>query len=159
MAEGRPNTKRLEITPAAIVILLVVIAGIGVFGWLTFGPKPRPPAPPVLTSEGRAYLPNLKLSDVQPQTSESYVGKSLFEIIGKITNTGSRTISNVTVTCVFHDYYGKEVARELATVVGQKTGSLAPNATAPFRLAFDDVPDNWNRQMPSLVIAQIKFGT
>jgi hypothetical protein len=152
----KPSKTRIEISPAAIVIALVVLAGLGLFGWLTFGPKPPPPPPVVLTQEARSYLSNLKLSDVKPQTSESYVGKSLFEIMGKITNGGNRTLSNVTVNCVFYDYSGKEVHRELATVVG-KTGSLAPNATKSFRLAFDDVPDNWNQQMPLLVIAQIKF--
>ncbi len=160
MADVREVTqtpeKRFAVSPAAVVIALAVLAGLAAFGYLTFGPKPGPPPPLVLTQEAKGYLGNLKLSDVQPQTSESYVGKSLFEIMGKITNAGNRTLSNVTVNCVFHDYYGKEITREFATVVG-KTGPLGPRATKPFRLAFDDVPDNWNQQMPVLVIAQIRF--
>lgn len=156
MAESKKE-RRFEISPAMIVVALAAVAGAGVFAWLTFGPKPPPPPPPVLTKEAREYLPNLKLSEVRPQTSESYIQKSLFEIMGKIGNTGPRTVTGVQVTCVFRDYYGKEVKRELSTVVTSRGGALEPGSTKAFRLAFDDLPDEWNRQMPDLVIAEIRF--
>lgn len=140
-----------------IVVALAVVAGACIFLWLTFGPKPAPPPQPVLTREAREYLPNLKLSEVRPQTSESYIQKSLFEIMGKITNAGPKTITGVVVTCVFRDYYGKEVKRELSAVVSSQGGPVASGATKAFRLAFDDLPDEWNRQMPDLVIAEIRF--
>ena len=139
------------------IIALAVLAGTGVFGWLTFGPQPAPPAKPTLTAEAKAYLPNLKLSDVEPRTSESYIQKSLFEIMGKITNAGPRTVTAVHVTCVFRDFSGKELKRELVSVVRANSGALGPNATKPFRLAFDDLPDNWNQQMPDFVIAGMSF--
>ncbi len=155
--DAKKEDRKVEISPALIVVALAVIAGAALFAWLTFGPKPAGPAGPVLTPEAKAYLPNLKLSDVEPQTSESYIQKSLFEIMGKITNTGPKTISDAQVTCVFRDYSGREIKRELAAVVGARGGSLGPNVTKPFRLAFDDVPDEWNHQMPDFVIAQIRF--
>ena len=40
---------------------------------------------------------------------------------------------------------------------GRKTGDLGPGETKAFRLAFDSIPDSWNKQMPDLVIAQILF--
>ncbi len=155
MVESKPKSS--VFSPAALVIGVAVLAGAGVFGWLTLSPPPAPPPQPVLTAEARAYLPNLQLSEVNPQTSESYIEKSLFEILGKITNKGDRNVSSVRVKCVFRDYYGKEVKRELATVVGARGGPLASGATKPFRLAFDEVPDSWNRQMPDFVIAEIRF--
>lgn len=141
----------------AVIIVAAVLAIAGFLAWLTLSPKPGPPPEPVLTAEARDYLPNLQLSDVQPQTSESYIQKSLFEILGKITNAGSRPVSSIRVKCVFRDYYGKELKRELSTVVNPRANPLAPGATQPFRLAFDDVPDGWNQQMPDLVIAEIRF--
>jgi hypothetical protein len=139
-----------------IVIGVAVVAVAGLLAWLSFSPRPAPPPAPVLTPEARAYLPNLNLSDVQPQTSESYIQKSLFEIMGKITNSGNRVVTSVRVKCVFRDYYGKELKRELATVVSAR-GPLAAGATKAFRLAFDDIPDSWNQQMPDFVIAEIGF--
>ena len=156
MVAAKPG-KKLAVSPAAVVISLVVIAGIAVFTWLSFAPVPALPSRPTLTPEARAYLPNLKLSDVQPQTSESYIQKSLFEIMGKLTNSGPKTIRGVQVTCVFRDYNEREVKRELVSVADAHSGALVPNATKSFRLAFDDVPDEWNHQMPDFVIAQISF--
>ncbi len=154
---GAKEKRSLAVSPAAVVIGLAVVAGIAIFLWLTFSPRPVEQPKPILTPEARAYLPNLKLSDIEPQTSESYIQKSLFEIMGKLTNSGPKTVRAVRVTCVFHNYGGKEIKRELVSVADPRTGALPPNATKSFRLAFDDIPDDWDHQMPNFVIAQIVF--
>jgi hypothetical protein len=140
-----------------MVIGLAMILILGVFGWLTFGPKPPPPPPPVLTAEAKQYLNNLALSNVHMQAAESLANQRLVEILGDITNKGNRTVKLAEVTCVFTDYYGKELKRERVAIVGQTTGPLAPGASKPFRLPFDDLADTWNQAMPGLVIAQIQF--
>jgi len=148
----------VKISPATIVIGLAVILILGAFGWLTFGPKPAaPPPPPRLTQEARDYLPSLALSNVHMQAAESYVQSRLVEILGDITNKGSRTVAVAEVTCVFNDYSGQEVARERAFVVGGRSGSLKPGETKAFRLPFDTIPGSWNQVLPGLVIAQIQF--
>jgi len=60
------------------------------------------------------------------------VNQRVVEIPGDIANTGDR-------------------------IVGQTTGALAPGVSKPFRLAFDDLADSWNRALPELVVAQIQF--
>lgn len=144
----------VKISPASIVIGLAFILIAGVFSWLTFGPKPQAPAPPPLTAEAKAYLPKLPLNNVHMQAAESVINQRVVEILGDIKNDGERTVRLAEVTCVFYDYYGKEVNRERVIIV---SSPLAPGASKPFRLAFDDVPDNWNQAMPRLVIAQIQF--
>jgi hypothetical protein len=130
---------------------------LGVFGWLTFGPKPPPPPPPVLTDEAKQYLNNLALSNVHMQAAESLANQRVVEILGDIANKGDRTVKLAEVTCVFRDYYGKELKRERVAIVGQTTGPLTPGTSKPFRLAFDDLEDSWNQAVPGLVIAQIQF--
>jgi len=130
---------------------------LGALGWLTFGEKPAPARPPQLTPEARAYLGNLKLSEVHMQEAESFAQGRLVEILGNVTNTGPRGVKLVEVTCVFHDYARREVARERVFVVGGSSGGLAPGQTKRFRLPFDTLPESWNQVMPSLVIAQIQF--
>jgi hypothetical protein len=147
----------VKISPATIVIALAGILILGAFGWLTFGPKPAPPPPPVLTQEAKAYLGKLSLEDVHMQAAESMVNSRLVEILGRIGNKGDRKIKLAEVTCVFRDYGNTEVKRERVTIVGAGGGTLGPGGTKPFRLAFDDVPDTWNQVMPALVIAQIQF--
>jgi hypothetical protein len=147
----------VKISPASIVIALAMILILGAFGWLTFGPKPPPLPPPVLTAEAKQYLPNLALSNVHMQAAESMVNQRVVEILGDITNKGDRMITLAEVTCVFNDYYGRELKRERVAIVGPTTGPLAPGAAKPFRLAFDDLADSWNQALPGLVIAQIQF--
>jgi hypothetical protein len=144
----------VKISPASIVIGLAVVLIAGVFGYLTFGPKPAPPPPPVLTQDARQYLGKLKLDHVHMQASESMVNQRVIEILGDITNNGDRVVKLAEVTCVFRDYYGMELTRERVPIVGSP---LAQGQTKPFRLAFDDIPENWNQAIPALVIAQIQF--
>jgi hypothetical protein len=143
----------VKISPASIVIALAMILILGAFGWLTFGPKPAPPPPPVLTPEAKQYLNNLELSNVHMQAAESMVNQRVVEILGDIANKGARTVRLAEVTCVFRDYSGSEIKRERVPIIA----GLAPGASKPFRLAFDDVPEEWNQVMPTLVIAQIQF--
>jgi hypothetical protein len=147
----------VKISPASIVIALAVILILGVFGWLSFGPKPAPPPTPMLTQQAKGYLARLALSNVHMQAAESYVNQRVVEILGDITNKGDRTVSTVEVTCVFRDFSGREVLRERVFVVDRQNGPLSAGATKPFRLAFDDIPNTWNQALPSLVIAQIQF--
>ncbi len=152
-----PPKAKVAVSPAVIVISLAVLAGAGIFTWLSLAPTPAAKPKPALTQEARDYLPYLKLSDVEPQTSESYIQSSLFEIMGKLTNSGPKTVGGVLVNCVFRGYDGREILREMVSVASTAGGPLAPQATRSFRLAFDAIPNTWNHQMPDFVIAQISF--
>ena len=108
-----------------------------------------------LTPEGKAYVRNLPLSDVGIKSTESYARQTLTEIEGNIKNAGNRSVSRVEVFCIFYDRDGQLVLREKAPIVKTR---LDPGQTRRFRLAFDDVPESWNNQMPNVVIAQVIFG-
>jgi hypothetical protein len=49
------------------------------------------------------------------------------------------------------------VLRERVAIVNLKTGALAPGETKAFRMAFDNVPEDWNQALPQMVIAAIDF--
>jgi uncharacterized protein DUF3426 len=113
--------------------------------------------PPVLTGDARAYVHNLKLSEVDMKAHESYLKQAVTEITGKIGNQGDRVLKLVEINCVFSDAYGQVVLRRRVSIVGRKSGGLAPGEVKSFRLAFDDIPQSWNQALPQLVIAQIVF--
>ncbi len=144
--------------PLPLLVILVLLAAAGTVGYFLYQrAKDRPRDVPVLTQEAAAYLPHLQLSDVDMKAAENYLGHTVMNITGKITNQGPRTLRLVEVVCVFRDYAGQVAARERVAVVGRKTGPVAPGQTREFELSFDNVPAGWNQALPDLVIAQIQF--
>jgi hypothetical protein len=139
-----------------VVMIALVLAGGGVLAYLEYAPhKPAAQAP--LTPEARAYIGNLKLTDVGMKASKNYFSQVLVEIAGNITNAGERNLDTVEIYCVFNDSYGQTTLRQRVPIVSTKMGGLKPGETKSFRLPFDNLPDSWNQGMPQLVIASVKF--
>jgi hypothetical protein len=141
----------------AVVIGLVLVLGLGGFLVLDRAAKKEPPAPPPLTGAARAYARNLKLTNVEMKAHESYLKQSVVEIVGNIQNVGDRMVKTVEINCVFYDSYGQVVLRKRVPIVSAKIGAVAPEQIKPFRLPFDDIPEDWNQMMPQLVMAAIEF--
>lgn len=110
-----------------------------------------------LTPEAKAYVQNLKLSGVEMKANESYMKQRITEITGTLTNNGPRAVSSAEVICVFYDQYQQVVLRERLPILPRKSGGLKTGEAKPFRMAFDSIPESWNKQMPQLVIASISF--
>jgi hypothetical protein len=106
----------------------------------------------------RAYVSSLVLSDVSMKAAENFMRQKVVDIEGRITNNGPRPVESVDVYCLFRGVDGHEIYRERVPIVRPKPAPLKPKETRPFRLAFDQLPDGWNRAMPTLVVAQISFG-
>jgi hypothetical protein len=139
-----------------VVMIALILAGGGVLAYLEYAPhKPAAEAP--LTPEARAYIGNLKLSDVGMKAAKNYFSQMVVEIAGNITNAGDRSLDTVEIYCVFNDYYGKPTLRQRVPIVSEKMGGLKPGETKSFRLPFDSLPESWNQNMPQLVIASVKF--
>lgn len=147
----------IAIAPAAIVAAVVVVLGIGGFWYLNRAAKRPAPQPPPLTGPAKEYVKYLQLSDVDKSANVNYMKQMVFEITGKIKNTGDRVLDTVEINCIFYDPYGLVVLRERVPIVSKKMGKLAPGETKPFRLAFDNIPESWNQAMPQMVIAGIEF--
>ena len=144
-----------------VVMIALVLAGGGVLAYLEYAPhKPAAQAP--LTPEARAYIGNLKLSDVGMKAAKNYFSQVVVEIAGNITNAGDRNLDTVEIYCVFKDSYGQTTLRQRVPIVSTqivngKPGGLKPGETKSFRLPFDNLPESWNQKMPQLVIASVKF--
>jgi len=144
------------IAPVIVAAVLVVIAAIAGLVYVNRPvAKSRQPGP--ASSEAKAYVPNLALSDVSMNASENFMRQQVVEIQGKIANNGPRPLRSVDVYCLFYGVDGRELHRERMPIVRTATAPLKPNETRPFRLPFDSLPDGWNQAMPKMVIAQIAF--
>ena len=149
------NRPRFFILLAASVTLLA--AGAAVWFFLLKGPA-KPPEPPGLTAEAKAYTRYLGLSDFEMKASDSFMQSTLIELTGKITNKGDRRLKLVEIHCIFYDpSLQYAVHRERVAIVRTKDGPLEPGQTRTFRLPFDAIPSTWNQATPQMVIAHIEF--
>jgi len=147
----------VSIPPLAIVVGIVVAAGLAGFLYLQSAAKRPAPPPPPLTGPAKAYVKSLKLADVEMNAHESYMKQAVVEITGKIENAGDRVLEVVEINCVFYDADGQMVLRERVPIVSKKMGGLAPGEIKPFRMPFDHIPESWNQALPQMVIARIEF--
>ncbi len=154
----KPNSEpvKLNVPVPVMVGAIIVILVVAAWSYMDYRARKNPPKLPVLTAEAKQYVHNLQLSDVEMKATESYMKQKVVEIVGKVSNNGSRTVNVVEINCVFRDPYGQVVLREPVAIVG-RAGPLAPGMTKSFRLAFDTIPESWNQALPDLVIAQIVF--
>ena len=108
-----------------------------------------------------AYASNLKLGGLEMSESTSFSGGKETYVDGKITNTGSATVTGVTVAVAFAPDGGGAAQVETVPVnlirMRQPYVDTAPvsgavplpaGATAEFRLIFDNVKPEWNQQPP-----------
>jgi hypothetical protein len=150
---------KTSIPPAAVAIVLVLLAGVAGFLYLNYKAKQPPPELPPLTGDARDYVRagHLPISEVQMSAHESYLKQQVVEITGKIGNSGNRVIETAEIYCVFYDSYNQVILRERVPIVSKKMGKLAPGETKDFRLPFDNIPESWNQVLPQIVIARIEF--
>lgn len=149
--------KESKSPPVLLLVMLgSAVAGGALYWYLEQDRVAARPEP--LSSDAKAYVRSLKLSEVEMKASESYMKQTVVEITGKISNAGDRPVSHLEINCVFYDAYGQVVLREPVAIVKRQAGGIKPGETKTFRLPFDNLPGSWNQSMPQLVIAQIVFG-
>ena len=146
-----------KVPASTVLVLVAALVGGAAFWYLDRQARQAEPERPTLTAEAKAYVRNLRLSDVGMKATDTYLKQTLVEILGKIGNAGDRRLGVVEINCIFYDPYGQVVLRERVPIVRRQLGGLNPGQTKDFRLAFDNIPESWNQVMPQLVIAQIQF--
>jgi hypothetical protein len=146
--------------------LIIVIAVVGVIAimlaialLLREPPKAAKTIPP--------YAAGLKLSDFKMSAAENFIGATVTYFDGTITNTTDKTVTRVVVEVVFKDDMGQLALRdEVPLRVLRETGPytepvdlsvlpLAPGQTRPFRLTFDHISAQWNRQYPEIRVTDV----
>ena len=113
------------------------------------------------------YIASLQLSNFKMSAAENFIGATVSYVDGVITNSGDKTVTRVTVEVVFKDELGQVAQREeLPLRVLKKTGpyleavdlSVAPLAAGQsqsFRLTFDSISAQWNRQYPEIRVTDV----
>jgi len=140
---------------------LIVLAAAGA---LVLAGRHKPAAPPNTIQPADAYAANLPLSQLAMSESSSLSGGKLTYLDGHIQNAGQRTVTGVTVQVVFRNDEGLAPQVDTLPLTLIRTRDpyidtepvsvepLKPGDERDFRLTFEQIPGNWNTQMPELRI-------
>jgi Protein of unknown function (DUF2393) len=156
--------------PAAIPVVAWAIAGLAVLavviGLLIAGH--RKPSTALNSIQPLApYASNLPLSQLAMSESTSLSGGKSTFVDGHIQNTGSQTVTGITVQVIFRN--DEQMPPQVETLplslirTREPYVDTQPVSAAPlkpgdgrdFRLIFENISVNWNVQMPEVHIIQV----
>src|SRR5580700_391083 len=155
VAEEPDSSRRtIAVTVAVVIAIAVIFAFL-----LRSQPKTASGPPP--------YAASLKLSDFKMSAAENFVGATVSYVDGTITNSGNKTVTHVIVEVLFKDDLGQLAQREdIPMQVLKTTGpypeavdfsvsALAPGQSTTFRLTFESISAQWNRQYPDIQVTDV----
>jgi hypothetical protein len=146
---------------AAVVVVIATVAVLV----LEHG-KSRAAVTPISASPD-PYAASLPLTGLAMSESSNLAGGKVTYIDGHIANTGSRTVTGITVQVLFRTF-AHEVAQNetqplklirmrqpYIDVEPVSAAPLAPGAEADFRLIFDSVHPDWDGAYPEIRIIHV----
>ncbi|HEY1656900.1 MAG TPA: DUF2393 family protein [Candidatus Sulfotelmatobacter sp.] len=144
----------IAIAIAAVIIVAVLLA------LALRQPEKKSSGPP-------PYATSLKLSDFKMSAAENFVGATVSYVDGTVTNSGDKTVTHMVVEVNFKDDIGQIAQREEIPMQVLKTDGpypeavdfsvspLAPGQSELFRLTFESISAQWNRQYPEIQITEV----
>jgi hypothetical protein len=155
-AAEEPDSSRRTIAIAVTVVIAIAV----IFAFLLRSQPKTASGPP-------SYATNLKLSDFKMSAAENFVGATVSYVDGTITNSGNKTVTHLVAEVKFKDDLGQLAQREDIPMQVLKTDGPYPEAVdfsvAPlgagqsklFRLTFESISAQWNRQYPEIQVTDV----
>jgi hypothetical protein len=147
---------------AALVVVLVVVG-------MVMASRGKGKATPTNSVQPlAAYAGSLPLSGLAMSESTSISGGKSTFVDGHIKNTGSTTITGITVQVLFGNAEGSSptidtmpltlIRTRQPYIDTQSVGSspLKPGDERDFRLIFEPIPQNWNMEMPEVRVVGVE---
>jgi hypothetical protein len=161
MGQPTPVAEERDSSRLIIAIAMVVVIG-GALAVALLMRQPEKVAKPA-----SPYIASLKLSDFKMSAAENFIGHTVSYADGTITNTGDKTVTHAVVEVVFQDSMGQMAQREEMPLqvirtngaylepVDLSVSPLGPGQAQPFRLTFDSISAQWNRNYPEMRVTDV----
>jgi hypothetical protein len=144
------------------------LAMLVVFAAFAFMGRKKPAAAPNKILPLATYASSLPLSQLAMSESTSLAGGKSTFVDGHIQNTGTATVTGVTVQVLFRNDEGMPPQLETLPLALIRTrepyidtqpvsaAPLKPGDDREFRLIFESIPTNWNMQMPEVHVVEVE---
>jgi hypothetical protein len=151
--------------PVAVATATVLVLAVALFLILEHGRTTRQITP--ISAQPDAYASSLPITQVAMSQSANLAGGKVTYLDGHIANTGSRTVTAVTVQVLFRDVFHDVAQNETQPLMLIRTREpyvdIEPVSAAPlkpgdqrdFRLIFDTLADTWNGAYPEVRVVRV----
>jgi hypothetical protein len=145
-----------------LVIAAIVVTAMSLSAWFLFH-EPPPTRDSFngatvklnMGSAEKEYLAKLFVKDIALSRAENFLHQEVTILTGTIMNGGSQTVTALDLTIQFSDQMDQVALRETRGVLGTPPVPIGPGQERTFEISFDHVPATWNRQQPTLRVANI----
>ncbi len=163
---GAPHSGRDSQWPAIAAGGLLVVAALAAVILLTRPAEESAPPPP---DQPHPYSANLQFSGFQMSEVKNFMGGKVTHLEGEVKNTGERTVTGITVEVIFRNTLAEVAQKELLPVMALTargpymdvadllSAPLGPGQSRGFRLTFEHVSADWNREFPALTVVNVSF--
>jgi len=148
---------------AAAAIVLAIAAGV----FLIYEHGKHTPTVTPSSAPTDPYAANLVISRLAMSEAGNLAGGKSTYLDGQIANSGSKTVSAITVQVLFHDPAHEVAWNQTQPLMLIRTrdpyidvqpvsaAPLKPGDTRDFRLIFDNVPEDWDGAYPEIRIIKV----
>ncbi|MDE3135094.1 MAG: DUF2393 family protein [Acidobacteriota bacterium] len=145
--------KHRSLWPFLLIGVVVVAVLVVVFGWVERPGPPGPAAKPLpFGAAEQAYAGKVKFENLKMSRFANFLNQEVTYIDGDIVNQGDRSIAALAVTVEFRNIENKVVMRQTQRPLSEQAAPIAPGERRSFRLAFEQIPDDWNMQYPKIQV-------
>lgn len=145
--EERRRLWPLLLAGAAIVLVLLVI-----FGSASHPNSPQAPSPKPLPfgAPEQSYASRVGFQNIQLSRFENMFKQQVTYVDGDIVNAGNRTIGDLEINVQFRNVQNQVVMQQTMRPLEPQPIPIGPGQQRSFRLAFEQVPDDWDMQNPTI---------
>jgi hypothetical protein len=149
------------------VIIVAIIGGLIYSSRTSENRNAAQPAVMATQANADPYAAKLEVTGMQMSAADNMLGGTVTYIEGTVANTGDKTVTGATVEVTFKNSLGQVVQRaneplwiiqtrepaiDVATLAGNP---LKPGDKREFRLSFERISADWDRQPPTLRITTV----
>lgn len=149
-----------------IIALVVVLVAIGALVALSHHQPPANPGGAGL-APADPYSASLPITNLEMSQAGNMAGSQTTYIDGQITNKGQKTVTGITIQVAFHGFSNPISSKQTMPLTLIRTrqpyvdtepvsaSPIQPGQTREFRLIFDNIPQDWDQNYPSMRIIQV----
>jgi hypothetical protein len=146
-AEERRPLWPFLLAGAVIVLVLLVIFGAASHPTSSQSPSQKPL--PFGPAEQR-YAILVRFQNLHLSRFENMFKQQVTYVDGDILNAGNRTIGDLEITVEFRNVQNQVVMRQTMRPLEPQPVPILPGQQRSFRLGFEQVPDDWDMQNPTI---------